>query len=97
MYHVSAQGVDERMTNVHYYYYPLDFLHARLSLKRQARSQEMFGEGGSGAGGGGGGRWWWLMLYCHHQNNNDDNNNGNDNNNNNNSGHLYSAVSYRQW
>ena len=21
MYHVSAQGVDERMTNVHYYYY----------------------------------------------------------------------------
>ena len=22
MYHVSAQGVDERMINVHYYYYP---------------------------------------------------------------------------
>ena len=21
MYHVSAQGVDERMVNVHYYYY----------------------------------------------------------------------------
>ena len=29
MYHVSAQGVDERMINVHYYYYykpvPLHF------------------------------------------------------------------------
>ena len=23
MYHVSAQGVDERMMNVHYYYYLL--------------------------------------------------------------------------
>ena len=23
MYHVSAQGVDERMINVHYYYYYL--------------------------------------------------------------------------
>ena len=23
MYHVSAQGVDERMINVHYYYYSL--------------------------------------------------------------------------
>ena len=51
MYHVSAQGVDERMINVHYYYYPLGFLNARLSVKRQARCQEMFGEGGSGAGG----------------------------------------------
>ena len=25
MYHVSAQGVDERMINVHYYYYCLVF------------------------------------------------------------------------
>ena len=24
MYHVSAQGVDERMINVHYYYYYYD-------------------------------------------------------------------------
>ena len=24
MYHVSAQGVDERMINVHYYYYKAD-------------------------------------------------------------------------
>ena len=23
MYHVSAQGIDERMINVHYYYYPM--------------------------------------------------------------------------
>ena len=23
MYHVSAQGIDERMINVHYYYYVL--------------------------------------------------------------------------
>ena len=86
------------MINVHYYYYPLDFLKARLSLKRQARSQEMFGEGvwGGEGRGGGGGVGGGLMLYCHHQNNNDDNNNGNDNNNNNNSGHLYSAVSHRQ-
>ena len=26
MYHVSAQGVDERMINVHYYYYKRKFL-----------------------------------------------------------------------
>ena len=26
MYHVSAQGVDERMMNVHYYYYYVKFL-----------------------------------------------------------------------
>ena len=25
MYHVSAQGIDERMINVHYYYYFLLF------------------------------------------------------------------------
>ena len=32
MYHVSAQGVDERMINVHYYYYyPGDFIFCRLS------------------------------------------------------------------
>ena len=24
MYHVNAQGVDERMINVHYYYYPIE-------------------------------------------------------------------------
>ena len=29
MYHVSAQGVDERMINVHYYYYSKT---ARLQL-----------------------------------------------------------------
>ena len=26
MYHVSAQGVDERMINVHYYYYYCTYL-----------------------------------------------------------------------
>ena len=26
MYHVSAQGVDERMINVHYYYYCLSII-----------------------------------------------------------------------
>ena len=33
MYHVSAQGVDERVINVHYYYYvlPAAFLSAVLS------------------------------------------------------------------
>ena len=31
MYHVSAQGVDESMINVHYYYYTAepDFIHGR--------------------------------------------------------------------
>ena len=33
MYHVSAQGVDERMINVHYYYYKRKFL--RLDLMMQ--------------------------------------------------------------
>ena len=27
MYHVSAQGVDERMINVHYYYYYYNLTH----------------------------------------------------------------------
>ena len=26
MYHVSAQGIDERMINVHYYYYKLFYI-----------------------------------------------------------------------
>ena len=32
MYHVSAQGVDERMINVHYDYYYL--LHERQNLRK---------------------------------------------------------------
>ena len=32
MYHVSAQGVDERMINVHYYYYLLLFLFCFLGF-----------------------------------------------------------------
>ena len=31
MYHVSAQGVDERMINVHYYYY--DYYYYIVSLQ----------------------------------------------------------------
>ena len=38
MYHVSAQGVDERMINVHYYYY-----HERLSLDGHSRVQRSCG------------------------------------------------------
>ena len=32
MYHVSAQGVDERMINVHYYYYCRQFDSLSVSL-----------------------------------------------------------------
>ena len=35
MYHVSAQGVDERMINVYYYYYYL-----RLSVRQHDRMAE---------------------------------------------------------
>ena len=46
MYHVSAQGVDERMINVHYYYYyyyyfdspSLLTLHVGFKIQDQARS-----------------------------------------------------------
>ena len=38
MYHVSAQGVDERMINVHYYYY----------CKMDSRREEEMGWGGGG-------------------------------------------------
>ena len=47
MYHVSAQGVDERMINVHYYYYrrqaddaclwPISLFIDNIRLKRQNR------------------------------------------------------------
>ena len=33
MYHMSAQGVDERMINVYYYYY-----YHRLSVRQQLRT-----------------------------------------------------------
>ena len=32
MYHVSAQGIDERMINVHYYYYLKRFLSRPVSI-----------------------------------------------------------------
>ena len=35
MYHVSAQGIDERMINVHYYYYYIDI---RASLAKIMKS-----------------------------------------------------------
>ena len=33
MYHVGAQSVDERMVNVHYYYYKQTFYFLELSVK----------------------------------------------------------------
>ena len=32
MYHVSAQGVDERMINVHYYYYYYYYYYLALGM-----------------------------------------------------------------
>ena len=32
MYHVSAQGIDERMINVHYYYYNMATVSKRSNL-----------------------------------------------------------------
>ena len=40
MYHVSAQGVDERMINVHYYYYWNDGLdYAQVCPSRNSQVQ----------------------------------------------------------
>ena len=40
MYHVSAQGIDERMINVHYYYYAVEERRLwQLDIKRQARKE----------------------------------------------------------
>ena len=36
MYHVSAQGVDEHMINVHYYYYDIFQSFWQTILKRNA-------------------------------------------------------------
>ena len=38
MYHVSAQGVDERMINVHYYYYYYYLLTPTETLTENGRS-----------------------------------------------------------
>ena len=44
MYHVSAQGVDERMINVHYYYYYLSHTSeqrmANLTVQNRGRGGE---------------------------------------------------------
>ena len=37
MYHVSAQGVDERMINVHYYYY---YYYIHISMKHETLYKE---------------------------------------------------------
>ena len=37
MYHVSAQGIDERMINVHYYYY----YQSKFGLKRIISSRNI--------------------------------------------------------
>ena len=34
MYHVSAQGIDERMINVHYYYYILTSVPLRENIRQ---------------------------------------------------------------
>ena len=36
MYHVSAQGVDERMINVHYYYYYYEMQASARTCGRRA-------------------------------------------------------------
>ena len=49
MYHVSAQGVDERMINVHYYYYESRFnvsLIMRDKVTRQRPQTTIFEEKG---------------------------------------------------
>ena len=43
MYHVSAQGVDERMINVHYYYYLLISFHLGSSSMRNKLGQLLRG------------------------------------------------------
>ena len=37
MYHVSAQGVDERMINVHYYYYYVNIIVIYVFLTQVSR------------------------------------------------------------
>ena len=39
MYHVSAQGVDERMINVHYYYYYYYYYCKEVNNQREKRKQ----------------------------------------------------------
>ena len=35
MYHLSAQGVDERMINVHYYYYGLNCIYTNIFKEKK--------------------------------------------------------------
>ena len=45
MYHVSAQGIDERMINVHYYYY------SNVTLRSQSQLPGAVSESGGGRPG----------------------------------------------
>ena len=40
MYHVSAQGVDERMINVHYYYYYSNWLPDQNHQKKGSENKQ---------------------------------------------------------
>ena len=40
MYHVSAQGIDERMINVHYYYYYKEIYSSSFVKKRRRKKKE---------------------------------------------------------
>ena len=44
MYHVSAQGVDERMTNIHYYYSVFVNQWAANAEKQDKKRSDQFGE-----------------------------------------------------
>ena len=39
MYHVSAQGVDERMINVHYYYFACEIVLSFVDIVGRASNQ----------------------------------------------------------
>ena len=59
MYHVSAQGVDERMVNVHYYYYVQGLLQPKEPAGQFTVS--MFRDCYRGA------RWTGSLLSVHVQ------------------------------
>ena len=48
MYHVSAQGIDERMINVHYYYYcyyyycEVEMIKEEVFIVSQRKKEEVF-------------------------------------------------------
>ena len=42
MYHVSAQGIDERMINVHYYYYYDIAVKLTIKIKRDLKKSRQY-------------------------------------------------------